>query len=1339
MTRVFFDSPTSFSPRRRIPPGRLAVAILRLAPVTLLVMLTFLGLVQSARAAAPTYLLVEGFEGTGFENSGWRTNSASVPDADYSVDPLVGQQSLRCTGVSFVQRDFAPPSTNFSCYFRVKWFQWAPDRFVADWLSVDSTSRARVTTGFGNRLDLVYGSTAVTAPNVIETNVTYHLWIDWVKGTGADGIMRLYISTDTTKPASPQASISNGTGTADLALFDLGPFGSGVDAIYDKVLIDDELIGSDPGPNSAPVISSIPNQTTPESTPTAAIPFTVGDAETNAADLTVTGASSNTTLVPNANIVFGGSGTNRTVTIAPAAGLVGVTTITVTVSDGENSVPTSFTLTVGTALTRPTISGIGNQTTPSSTPTAAIAFTIGDAETAAGSLLVAGSSSDTTLVPNANLIFGGSDSNRTITATPAAGLSGVSVITVSVADGYWTNSTNFTLTVGTAITPPTISAIANQTTTVSTPTAAIPFTVGDAETAAGDLAVSGLSSNPTLVPVANLAFGGSGTDRTIVVTPETGLSGVATITVRVSDGYWTNATNFTVTVGTPNAPPTISAISNQTTPQDSPVGPVAFTVGDVETAPGSLTLAGASSNPTLLPVANIVFGGSGANRDLTLSPAVGQVGSSTVTVTVSDGDLTASSSFVLTVTSTNEPPSAGEFFLRERFEGAGYENAGWTAFGAPNPDFTSIVIQGEHSLHTAGNEFIHRSFNVTTNFSFYFRAQWNPWIDYDALVYWWDTNTSTAAGIYCDNNLLQIGHGTSTVVGTTPIDDGVTYHVWVDWTRGTGANGTMALYVSTNGSKPALPEAQLANGTGDFVDRLFVGSSLAGADLTVDCILASGSAIGSNPDGNYPPTISSIASQSTLEDTASGSIAFTVGDFETAATSLLVSAFAANTNLIPAGGYTFGGSDSNRTVVITPAPNQYGTTTVSVVVSDGGLTATNSFSLAVVSVDDAPVVAFSIGSRNYTEGDGAVLVDAAAVVTDGDTGNFGAGSLTVDFSANGQPEDRLGIRNEGVDPGQIGVSGVGVTYGGLGIGTFSGGTSGSSPLVIAFNTTTTPAMAQALLQNITYSNASTTPSIVTRTVRAVVDDGDGGISEEATLVLNVAGVPEDPVITWPVPAPIGYGTGLSVVQLNATANVPGVFAYSPDIGAVLNAGSQTLSVTFTPADTVNYNVATVTRSLTVTPATLTVTADNKTKTYGSANPALTATLAGFVNGDTEASLDTPVTLSTTADGTSPVGNYDIVPAGATDANYTVAFVNGTLAVNAAGPLTLTILSADAAGNATMRVTSDPGQRITIQASTDLVAWTDIVILLNPTGTIEHTDPAVPNRPNRFYRAKLSPE
>lgn len=72
-----------------------------------------------------------------------------------------------------------------------------------------------------------------------------------------------------------------------------------------------------------------------------------------------------------------------------------------------------------------------------------------------------------------------------------------------------------------------------------------------------------------------------------------------------------------------------------------------------------------------------------------------------------------------------------------------------------------------------------------------------------------------------------------------------------------------------------------------------------------------------------------------------------------------------------------------------------------------------------------------------------------------------------------------------------------------------------------------------------------------------------------------------PTITWPSPVPITYGTPVSVTQLNATANVSGTFVYSPALGTVLPAGTQTLSVTFTPNDTTDYTTATATVTLNV--------------------------------------------------------------------------------------------------------------------------------------------------------------
>lgn len=80
-----------------------------------------------------------------------------------------------------------------------------------------------------------------------------------------------------------------------------------------------------------------------------------------------------------------------------------------------------------------------------------------------------------------------------------------------------------------------------------------------------------------------------------------------------------------------------------------------------------------------------------------------------------------------------------------------------------------------------------------------------------------------------------------------------------------------------------------------------------------------------------------------------------------------------------------------------------------------------------------------------------------------------------------------------------------------------------------------------------------------------------------------------PAITWATPSAITYGTALSTTQLNATASVPGTFAYTPAAGVVPNAGTQTLSTTFTPTDTTKYTTATASVSLTVNKATPVIT------------------------------------------------------------------------------------------------------------------------------------------------------
>ena len=109
--------------------------------------------------------------------------------------------------------------------------------------------------------------------------------------------------------------------------------------------------------NTSPTITTITNQSVASGVATGALSFTINDAETAAGSLIMTGSSSNTTLVPNSNIVFSGSSNSRTVTVTPAAGQTGTTTVTLTVTDGGGATASSsFGLTVSASA--PTVTNV---------------------------------------------------------------------------------------------------------------------------------------------------------------------------------------------------------------------------------------------------------------------------------------------------------------------------------------------------------------------------------------------------------------------------------------------------------------------------------------------------------------------------------------------------------------------------------------------------------------------------------------------------------------------------------------------------------------------------------------------------------------------------------------------------------------------------------------------------------------------------------------------------------------------------------------------------------------------------------------------------------------------
>jgi uncharacterized delta-60 repeat protein len=158
-----------------------------------------------------------------------------------------------------------------------------------------------------------------------------------------------------------------------------------------------------------------------------------------------------------------------------------------------------------------------------------------------------------------------------------------------------------------------------------------------------------------------------------------------------------------------------------------------------------------------------------------------------------------------------------------------------------------------------------------------------------------------------------------------------------------------------------------------------------------------------------------------------------------------------------------------------------------------------------------------------------------------------------------------------------------------------GGVAGT---VAATATSGLPVIFSSLTSGVcTVSGSAVTPVIAGTCTIAAGQSGNGNYTAASQVTQNITVAKAVPVITWANPAAIIYGTPLSATQLNASSGVAGTFSYSPANGAILAAGTQTLSVTFTPTDAANFTTQTATVSLTVNalPANqVTTGADGKT-------------------------------------------------------------------------------------------------------------------------------------------------
>jgi hypothetical protein len=408
---------------------------------------------------------------------------------------------------------------------------------------------------------------------------------------------------------------------------------------------------------------------------------------------------------------------------------------------------------------------------------------------------------------------------------------------------------------------------------------------------------------------------------------------------------------------------------------------IPFIVGKVETNASSLLISGTSSNPVLVSPTNLTFRGRGTDRLLTVTPNPGQTGVTTITLLVSDGETVMTNSFMLTVSPFNfipavaagsindsntwgrDVPVAGDTDVwqtgtnklnmvetnQDTFYGGTLEiqTGGQFAPGVANADLAlcnlalsgGTIYMGNNSglnIDLSGQQFSLNSGTVKSG------------------------NGSTMDVIFKDGVLA--GVGTINIIGTGTSEANVEFQSSIKTLGFTGvfnvsANGVLNL--PPIGADTASFGLNLS-GTGKYAndaDVALTSLTIAGVAFTngtyacTNFTLAQQAFFVTNIGAitvcsNAPPSMDCLPDILVNENSPTN-LYITISDVETAVEALTVSGFASNPALVPFANFVFSGQGATRTLALTPAPNQNGTTLITVGVSDGFFTTIRTFTLTV--------------------------------------------------------------------------------------------------------------------------------------------------------------------------------------------------------------------------------------------------------------------------------------------------------------------------------------------------------------------------------------------------------
>ncbi len=674
-----------------------------------------------------------------------------------------------------------------------------------------------------------------------------------------------------------------------------------------------------------PNLTPLANQVINVNTSTATLPITVGDAQTANTALVLTGTSSNTALVPNANIVFGGSAAARNVKITPVTNQIGTSTITVRVSDGALSAARTFTVSVTSNNAPPTISAIADQATLQGTPVGPLSFIVADDVTPPEALTLSATSTNQTVLPNANIVFS--------TAWEETDLGNVAV------DGSATLGDIITINASGA----DISGAADEGYLLSQPVS------GNTEMIARVLS---LETTDTLAKAGVMMRQNSAGNSPHCYMQVTAAGGVQ-FSQRLSTGGVTTSTTVPG-VSAPCWVRLVKSASNFTAyyaTETNGTRGAWIQVGSTTAVPaitgtfraGLASTSGSDGNLGTSTFDNVT---GSANRRVTINPAPGVFGKLTVSISVSDGQFSTAETFILrvnsplSVTSTLASTAADAKITESAsVDSSSFTSALGTGGSSPYVDASVVFVFQLPSLGAVANPFTETSFtfNYTSKngtlkrmdlYGLGRRASANVLgSDYYGSNVTVDATDATRlqTGILVDSS--PIGLTSTSATGDTSLLN----YLNNQYASGAGQGQFVFLRLNTGEVKTAI-------------DRAFITMSEGSTTTPID---TRPRIVYTAFPANNSPTISDIANQILPLNSSSAAIPFIIGDGQTAANALALSVTSSNLTLAPLSGIVLGGTGANRTVSITPATMQTGTSTITLTVNDGTLSTSDSFLLTV--------------------------------------------------------------------------------------------------------------------------------------------------------------------------------------------------------------------------------------------------------------------------------------------------------------------------------------------------------------------------------------------------------